>query len=612
MDPFKKGVFAACALLILLFAYNLFYQGRTYPNLYLGGANISGFGRDELALVVQGRLLDLERKLIVFEVTNGDGSIERVETDLKKLGFAFDSQGTQERAWNVGRSGNLGLDLVAKLGFAVKKQVDPVYKVDWSFYQLTLAGLFSKYTKPARDATITFEGDWQIVIEEPGQTIDLSKISADLRKKVGDFSDEPIEVVTFEEEPLVRGEKARWALAKVRTLAEQKIALTYEYDRWQLSGKNLLAILRFYPKGLADGYLAKFDLARGDIVIKNAWWAGYEPPELEVGLQKEGLDKFVDGIANSINQEQVDARIAFEGGKVTEFTSAVDGRLLDAELTKKAILQVVSVENIGEAENIVINLPVKVARAKIGSEEINSLGIRELVGSGVSYFAGSIAGRIHNITLASKRVSGTLLAPGETFSFNKAVGEISDATGYRKAYVISAGRTVLDDGGGVCQVSTTIFRAVLNAGLPIVARTAHSYRVAYYEQRGFEPGFDATVWAPAVDLTFKNDTDHHLLVQAVVDPANAKLQVDIYGTADGRKVAISEPVLANFKAAPEDRYQEDPTLPAGIVKQVDFKAAGITSVFGRKVMRGDKTIIDETFKSIFRPWQAVYLVGTGT
>ena len=177
--------------------------------------------------------------------------------------------------------------------------------------------------------------------------------------------------------------------------------------------------------------------------------------------------------------------------------------------------------------------------------------------------------------------------------------------------MISSGRTVLDDGGGICQVSTTVFRAALNAGLPIVSRTAHAYRVGYYEQRGFKAGLDATVWAPAVDLAFKNDTDRHILVQAVVDRAGGKLQVDIYGTGDGRRVELSEPVISNIKPAPEPRYQADPTLPKGTIKQVDFAAAGATSVFTRKVYKGDQLIIDDTFKSNFRPWQAVYLVGTG-
>jgi vancomycin resistance protein YoaR len=101
------------------------------------------------------------------------------------------------------------------------------------------------------------------------------------------------------------------------------------------------------------------------------------------------------------------------------------------------------------------------------------------------------------------------------------------------------------------------------------------------------------------------------LVQTIVDPASARLQVDIYGTRDGRRVEMTEPVVSNIRPAPEPLYQDDPTLPKGTTKQVDFAAAGATSVFTRKVYKGDKLIIDDTIKSNFRPWQAVFLVGTG-
>jgi len=100
-------------------------------------------------------------------------------------------------------------------------------------------------------------------------------------------------------------------------------------------------------------------------------------------------------------------------------------------------------------------------------------------------------------------------------------------------------------------------------------------------------------------------------VQTVVDRANAKLQVDFYGTGDDRKVEISQPVVSNITPAPADRYQDDPTLPKGTVKQVDFSAQGAISVFTRKVYKGDKLLIDDVFKSNYRPWQAVFLVGTG-
>ncbi|MBI3283086.1 VanW family protein, partial [Candidatus Curtissbacteria bacterium] len=298
------------------------------------------------------------------------------------------------------------------------------------------------------------------------------------------------------------------------------------------------------------------------------------------------------------------------GERVSQFTPARDGQKLDRETTKELLLSKVSTENVSGIGEIIINLPVAVTRAKIASEEVNSLGIRELIGRGVSYFAGSIPNRVHNLTLGAKRINGTIVAPGEVFSFNRQVGEVSAAVGYKPAYVISSGRTVLDDGGGICQVSTTAFRAALAGGLPILARTAHAYRVGYYEQRGFKAGLDATVWAPAVDFVFANDTKNHILVQAVVDTANAKLQVDIYGTGDGRKVELSDPLVSNIRPAPDARYQEDPSLPRGTVKQVDFAAQGATSVFTRKVFKNGVLLIDDVFKSNFRPWQAVYLVGT--
>ena len=333
--------------------------------------------------------------------------------------------------------------------------------------------------------------------------------------------------------------------------------------------------------------------------------------DLDVSLDRQKLSTFIDKIGEVVDRKTVDATLRFENGKVVEFTPAQDGQMLDRELAKDLVVGKVSTRSGDENLVISINLPVKVTRAKIANEEINSLGIRELIGRGISYFVGSIANRAYNISLGSSRLSGTLVKPGEVFSFNKSVGEVSGKTGYRQAYVISEGRTVLDDGGGICQVSTTVFRAALNAGLPIVARTAHAYRVGYYEQRGFKAGLDATVWAPAVDLQFKNDTDHYVLVQSIVDQTLAKLQVDIYGTSDGRRAVLTDPVISNQIPAPPDKYQDDSTLPRGVTKQVDFAAAGATSIFTRKVYKGDHLIIDDTFRSVYRPWQAIYLVGTG-
>jgi vancomycin resistance protein YoaR len=239
---------------------------------------------------------------------------------------------------------------------------------------------------------------------------------------------------------------------------------------------------------------------------------------------------------------------------------------------------------------------------------VNDLGIKTLIGKGESTFHGSIVSREHNVALTAARLSGILIAPGETFSFNQAVGDISLATGYQTAYIIKDGRTVLGDGGGVCQDSTTVFRAALDAGLPIMERHAHSYRVAYYEQNS-PVGVDATVYAPSTDLKFKNDTSGHILVQARANTGTNYLVVELYGSSDGRQANLS-----NFRwwgqiPPPADLYVDDPTLPAGKVKQIDWKAWGGKAAFDWRVVRGSEILQERTFYSSYQPWQAVFLRG---
>jgi vancomycin resistance protein YoaR len=252
---------------------------------------------------------------------------------------------------------------------------------------------------------------------------------------------------------------------------------------------------------------------------------------------------------------------------------------------------------------------VQRVEAEIGTDSVNDLGILELLGRGVSTYHGSIPSRLHNIALASKRINGYLVKPGEEFSYNAAIGEISAATGYQAAYVIQNGRTELGDGGGVCQNSTTVFRAALDAGLPISVRRGHSYRVGYYEQNA-KPGLDATVFAPTVDFKFLNDTPAYILVQMMVDEPNRTLTVEIYGTSDGRKAEIKNHVVWDVTPPPPDEYIDDPTLAAGVVRQIDWRAGGAKTKFDYVVTRDGETIYEKSFFTTYRPWTAKFLRGT--
>ena len=164
----------------------------------------------------------------------------------------------------------------------------------------------------------------------------------------------------------------------------------------------------------------------------------------------------------------------------------------------------------------------------------------------------------------------------------------------------------------MCQVSTTLYRAVLNAGLPVVERHAHSYRVGFYEQGGFAPGTDATFYPPSPDFRFLNDTGGWILVQTNFDQNNRKLTFDLFGTSDGRQTNVSGPFIISTSPPPEPIYEDDPNLPAGEVKQVDTAHYGAKTYFKRVVIRNGVTLIDETVYSDYVPWPARFLKGTKT
>jgi vancomycin resistance protein YoaR len=320
------------------------------------------------------------------------------------------------------------------------------------------------------------------------------------------------------------------------------------------------------------------------------------------------LDTLLAPLQKQIDVKPIDAVFKMNKGKVTDFKLSKDGQAVDMPKLKEAFFdRMVTVSMSNEPQTLTIPIPIKKIAPSVATDQ--KLGITEMIGRGVSEFHGSVENRAYNIHLAASRINGSLVKPGETFSFDKAVGDISTLTGYKQAYVIQNGKTVQGDGGGVCQVSTTLFRAILNAGLPVVERNPHAYRVGYYEQNS-PPGIDAAIYTPTVDLKFKNDTSSTILIEAYPDMDNYNLVFELYGTKDGRQVTMTKPIVSGETPAPEPKFEDDPTLPKGQVKQVDFAAAGAHVSFSRTVSKNGKVILSDTFISNYRPWQAVYMRGT--
>jgi len=330
--------------------------------------------------------------------------------------------------------------------------------------------------------------------------------------------------------------------------------------------------------------------------------------ELLPTFDPQPIKKFLKNAKEKYEKPTKNALFKFEKGKVVAFAKEVWGQKVNEEkflftlnkITKKMIEE--------KKENFFIKLPVEKIEPEIKLSEINKFGITEEIGVGKSDFTGSISSRIHNIILATSKFNGILIPPGKILSFNETIGDVSSLSGYQSAYIIKDRKTILGDGGGICQVSTTLFRAALNAGLPIIERNHHAYRVSYYEN-DLPAGFDATVFAPWIDLKIKNDTNNYILIQTKIDKEKNLLFFYLFGKKDGRQVEIEKPKIWDVVPPLPPKYQDDPTLKKGVIKQIDFPAWGAKVNFHYKVTKNGKILFEKDFFSYYHPWQAVYLVG---
>jgi vancomycin resistance protein YoaR len=403
-----------------------------------------------------------------------------------------------------------------------------------------------------------------------GRIVNQEKLAGEILATLKNFSHAIIKIPLEDITPEIAAADLETVRPQVEEILTHPPKLTYGAQSWTPTPEELLTFLQFQK----------------------------ESATVKVAADESKISEYIKKIATQINREPKGDIFKTAGERVVEFRLAADG----LKLNEEEALQLLSVAVLNSTETVA--LPVEVSQPL---RSANDYGIKELLGTGVSNFSGSIQGRINNIQTASAKLRGILIAPGEIFSFNKALGEVSAATGYDVAYIIKEGRTVLGTGGGVCQVSTTVFRTAFNSGLEILARAAHAYRVHYYEP---PVGFDATVFDPSPDLVFKNDTGNYLLIWSYVDVPNTTLTFEFYGTADGRTTKMVGPFVSGETPPPAPLYQDDPTLPKGTTQQIDWPAWGADAVLKREVYRAGQILHNDTFTSHYKPWQAVYLVGT--
>ncbi len=550
--------------------YNINFIGRIYPNTYIAGINVGGKRTADAGLLISSKITTPTKITLIAQS-------QAFELNTKDIDLNYDFSTTIERAYNLTRTGNFFQDSVkriqllyqnANLGLATTMDENKL-----SNFISVIAGQIT--VSPIYPSLGSKSGVIQVNRGSAGSQIDSILLRSMIGRNLAYADASPVTIPIKIIDPTLSDQEAANAKIRGEKYLGKSLALKFESQNFDYNESEVLKFVN--PAG---GYN---DKALDDTAIK---------------------------IAGSINRDPQNPKFEFNGARVTEFQPALDGIVLD-NLKFKSLL-VSNLDKLADTANksSAFDIPVIKTPPEVSTNQVNNLGIKELIGRGRSTYFHSIPGRVFNVNLAASKINGTLVKPGDTFSFNQTLGDVSKFTGYQQAYIISEGRTILGDGGGVCQVSTTLFRAVLNAGLPITERTAHAYRVGYYEQDS-APGMDATVYSPSPDLKFTNDTGNYILIEAKNDVRNYSLVFEIYGTSDGRVATVSTPIVSNYSSPLPTVYQDDPTLPAGTTKQTDFAAAGARVVFNYSVLRNGEQIYQKTFVSNFQPWAAVYLRGTG-
>ncbi|MBI5302337.1 MAG: VanW family protein [Chloroflexi bacterium] len=476
----------------------------------------------------------------------------------------------------------LGCDLSGEAQF--DEQTALAY-LDWLSTQVEL---------PARDASVHIDGIRVVATPaQKGRELDLEVMVERMRARVIGSERGDLTLAFREVEPLIAD--ASEAKTQVEALIAAPMLLTYGGRAWAVDQAALAGMIRIQPTQGAD-----------------------EKLRLTVSLDRAQLAAFLKPIARELAQPPRDARFTFDPttGALTPIVTSQLGQTLNVDDAAKQLEQQMlngatrvpgsaAPREAASARSVV--LPVNVTKPTIAMEDAAKFGIKELVAQGVSNFKGSSAGRIQNVRTATEQFQGIVVPPGAIFSFDYYLGDVVEANGYDDAYIIFADRTVLGPGGGVCQVSSTMFRAAFFAGLPIVERWAHAYRVGYYEP---PVGLDATVFAPTVDLKFKNDTDAYLLIQPKLDLRNTTLTFNLYGTKPNRTVEMEDPIQERIIPHGAAIYTDDPTLKKGTTKQVDFAHDGMDVTIWRKISVNGQIVKRDKFFSRYEPWVARYQVGT--
>ena len=537
------------------------------PGVKVGGVPVGGLTGSQAAARLQERLGQLQGRFVTVKVAGTP-----VSSTAAALGWRPDFQRSAKASKSFGRGGAPWTLISARLD-ASRGQVNlPVNAtVNIADTRLELKRLAVVFERRAVASSIGFEGR-QYVLRRG-----IHGLSANIEAAVDAFQADP-SAATLDVSLAPTGATLTNAiLARVVAQANRLVRpLRLNYT----SPHGPVKSLTLTPMQVANLYYAR---PHG------------------VDLDPNTIATTVKTLGDSFDRPARDAKLAVRKGRTTVL-SEQSGWGLDATAAT-AVLGVAVLD----PQAVSVTMPVTVALPAVRASDLPDPTALKVIASATTRYKGSSPERAANVEIAAARLDGTVVTNGEVFSFNEAIGKIAPENGFQSGLIISNGRTVAGLGGGVCQVSTTTFRALYRGGLPIVERNQHAYLVHWYDP---EIGFDAAVYQPVLDLKMLNDTGAPILVRAATNHAAGTVTVQVLGLRPQRKVIISAATVISRTPHPPAALQPDASLSAGVRRQVDWAADGYHTVITRKVFQ-DGAIRKDALETTYQPWRAVYLVGTG-
>lgn len=572
--------------------YQLAYAGRIFPGVSVAGVDLSGLSPNDAAL----RLSQTLSFPITGKILFRDADKVWVASPAE-LGMVFDPSASALAAYEFGRSGGLFGALAGQINArGLGSDVPPVMIFDQRVAYTYLQNIGVQVDQQVVEASLRVEGT--NVVAQPGQLGRLLNLDATLiylGAQLQSFRDGEVPLVIQEAAPKLLDVSSQADAA--RRILSQPLTITVPN----------------YREGDPGPWTYDIPVVANMIavnVINNGGAA-----EMQVGLDPVALRQTLGELKTYVDRQPANARFVFndETAQLEAFQASSVGRLMDVEASITAINDALL-----RGEHT-IALTVAEAQPTVADTATGAdLGITQEIISYTTYFYGSSNERIQNIIAATEQFNGVLVAPGETFSMGNTLGDVSLENGFAEALIIYGGRTIKGVGGGVCQVSTTLFRAVFFAGFPVVERYSHAYRVSYYEKTAsndIDPrlaGLDATVYFPLVDFKFTNDTPYWMLMETDVNVDARTLTWKLYSTSDGRSVTWDTTGPSNVVPAPSPLFEENPELKVNQINQVDYSAQGADVDVTRTVWKNGQVYFTDQFQTHYQPWQAVCEYGPGT